>query len=60
MITKQKIKAVKVEIERLQNAIIELEDEGFTYLTYTGSKGSAQVKRASMDLSRALTELRRS
>jgi len=60
VITKQKIKEVKVEIERLQNAIVELEKEGCTYLTYTGSKGSGKVKRASMDLSRALTELRRS
>ena len=60
MITKQKIKAVKIEIERLEDSFVELESEGCSYLTYEGSKASGRVKRASMDLSRVLIELRKS
>ena len=58
-----KIKEVKTEIERLLTKIQEWEDaqgtsnRGFPLFT---SKQNGAVKRASMDLTRALANLRRS
>lgn len=54
-----KLKAVEIEIERLRKRIAELKktpkscDSG-----WWGSKQTAAVRRASMDLTRALSNLR--
>ncbi len=60
MITKEKIRAVKVELSRFKKAIESLEAEESNYTDFMcGTKYTGQLKRASMDLSRSLVELRR-
>ena len=60
MITKEKIKAVKVELARFKKALANLEDEECNYTSILGNKHTGSLKRASMDLSRSLTNLRKS
>jgi hypothetical protein len=59
-----KIKKVETEIKRLVTAIGELEANGDPKIYgnkkyWDAGKYTGAIKRASMDLSRALTELRR-
>ena len=60
--TPEKIKTVQAEAQRLFKAVSKMEaaakEEGGSYIRY-GSKLSGAVRRASMDLTRALSDLRR-
>lgn len=65
----RQMEAVRVEMERLGNAITEFEREarnqdewveGGKHRYYNLNKQMAQVKRASMDLTRSLPQLRKS
>ena len=60
MITKEKIKAVKVELSRFKKALANLEGEEDKYTFMIGNKNTGALKRASMDLSRSLANLRKS
>ena len=60
MLTKEKIRAVKVELSRFKKALANLEDEEDRYTFMIGNKHTGALKRASMDLSRSLTNLRKS
>lgn len=59
MIDKEKIDAVKEELRRLTKAIDAWEKSPFAQRSW-GSPESGAVKRASMDVTRALVTLRRS
>lgn len=57
---KERLQVVKDEIERLSLRIEELENKIKDRTFIDPSKESSAVRRASMDLSRALTNLRKS
>ena len=63
-VTREDIKAVKVEMQRLNGRIAELgramEPHGNGAPLRMCSKQTGAVRRASMDLTRALAEMRRS
>ena len=59
MINKEKIAAVKEELARLTKAIAAWEATPYAHRSW-GSPESGAVKRASMDVSRALVMLRSS
>lgn len=56
---KKKIDAVKVEMKRLEARIKNLEESDDGTHRYWASKETGAVRRASMDLTRALAELRK-
>ena len=58
---KEDVKKVKIEMKRLKKAIAALEanDDYLSYGYYYGCKESGAVRRASMDLTRALSEMRK-
>uniref|UniRef100_A0A6M3L106 Uncharacterized protein n=1 Tax=viral metagenome TaxID=1070528 RepID=A0A6M3L106_9ZZZZ len=64
MITEETMGSVESEVRRFMQAFSALEyrlgtrDVSWNMLHITGCKESAALKRASLDLSRALTELR--
>lgn len=58
--TKDKLQKVKAEMFRLKDAILALERREKTYANcYCGCRESGMVRRSSLDLSRALSDLRR-
>jgi len=64
MITMMQLSAVETEMDRLDDAIKELRKSGriqgpADYLVFESGKLAAAVKRRSMDLSRALVDIRR-
>lgn len=60
MITSTRIETVKEEMHRFHCKLVDLEKRlKFDSGTLSGCKESGAVKRASMDLSRALIELRK-
>lgn len=56
----KKIKKVKTEMKRLNAAILLMEENAsLSHASYWGPKETGAVRRASMDLTRALADLRR-
>ena len=61
MVTREKMAAVRVEMKRLSRAMKDMESALKVYeFAGWGCRESGAVKRASMDLTRALADLRRS
>lgn len=58
-LNKPEIKRVLGEMRRLEAAIDELEDATSTHTGYSLPKQTGAVRRASMDLTRALADLRK-
>lgn len=56
----ESLKAAVAEAKRFIQIAKEIKVEGSSYRYITGGKESAAVKRASMDLSRALSKMRKS
>ncbi len=55
-----KIEAVKVEMARLKKAITEMEEVAtLSHGSFWGPKETGAVRRASMDLTRALANMRK-
>lgn len=61
MITIEKIAAVLAEIERTHTALVRARErlEADSYANVVGSRETAAARRASLDLTRALADLRR-